>query len=73
MQGNANGADEMDNTLIAYWESKADKHHANVEKLVARYENATAENYKAILEQIKKEEALAQHAEGMFDKCMEAA
>ena len=60
----------MANTLTEYWSSVADKHISNIEKLIARYENATQENYKTILDQIAKEEKLRDHAEAMFDKVM---
>lgn len=63
----------MENTLIAYWESVADKHIANIDKLVARYEDATLANYQKILQQIEKEEKARDHAEAMFDKAMRAA
>jgi F0F1-type ATP synthase alpha subunit len=58
------------NTLSQYWADISDKHIANIEKLVARYENATNENYQLILDQIKTEEQARDHAEAMFDKAM---
>jgi ClpP class serine protease len=58
------------NTQTQYWADIADKHIANIDKLVARYENATNENYQLILDQIKSEEKARDHAEAMFDKAM---
>lgn len=61
----------MENNLLDYWSGIADEHIRNLDKLIQRYENATNENYKKILDQIAKEEKARDHAERMFDKVMQ--
>ena len=57
----------MSNTKHQFLSDKADKAHANLDKLIKRYENATQSNFQLLLDQIEKTKAEILKWESLFD------